>query len=148
MPRDEKIHSREWRAAHPNYQRRWRKKQGESHREYMREYMRKWRLEHPRHKRDNALHSPSRYAEWIALIEKHGFKCFYCTKAITKKTATRDHMTPVCRGGSDEITNIVPTCKRCNDRKAQKTAEEFKQYLREISGTSINRYFQQEAPSS
>jgi 5-methylcytosine-specific restriction endonuclease McrA len=36
---------------------------------------------------------------------------------------------PLCRGGSNEISNILPACRHCNRRKHRKTEEEFRALL-------------------
>lgn len=51
-----------------------------------------------------------------------GNVCYYC--GIPGKM-TVDHMTPISRYGTDNIDNIVPACSLCNQRKKDKTAEEF-----------------------
>lgn len=61
-------------------------------------------------------------AEWRALVESCGGRCFYCHEA---KPLTRDHKVPLVRGGSDAIENIAPACRSCNFRKGRKTADEF-----------------------
>jgi hypothetical protein len=54
-------------------------------------------------------------------------RCFYCELPLTLATATKDHKTPICRGGSDEIWNIVPACLSCNQKKGWRTVSEFLQ---------------------
>lgn len=60
--------------------------------------------------------------EWHAVVALFGGLCVYCGE---EKKLTRDHKTPLSRGGSDGIENIVPACLSCNSRKGRKTAEEF-----------------------
>ena len=59
--------------------------------------------------------------------------CFYCGSAIRGKDKTRDHFTPVSRGGKEMQQNIVPCCYSCNQWKADKTPE---QWLNELSSLS------------
>lgn len=57
------------------------------------------------------------------LLEKHGRKCFYCGKAVTKFEV--EHMLPKARGGSNSIDNLTLSCHDCNQKKGTLTAEEF-----------------------
>lgn len=61
-------------------------------------------------------------AEWLDKCALLGNVCFYCGEA---KPLTRDHNTPLTRGGTDNISNILPACRSCNCRKSTKTAREF-----------------------
>ncbi|MBT7442406.1 MAG: HNH endonuclease [Methylococcales bacterium] len=47
--------------------------------------------------------------------------CLYCGQEFNKAILTRDHVTPVSKGGPDEWTNVVTACKSCNQRKANQT---------------------------
>jgi len=52
-------------------------------------------------------------------------KCVYCKADLSMVGFHRDHMTPLVRGGSNEISNIQLLCPNCNRRKHDKTHEEF-----------------------
>jgi hypothetical protein len=60
--------------------------------------------------------------EWLEKIELHAGCCFYCGK---RKPLSRDHNVPLSRGGTNDITNILPACTNCNSQKRTRTAEEF-----------------------
>lgn len=47
-------------------------------------------------------------------------RCAYCGLPPT----TRDHVMPRSRGGSDDSSNLVWACNRCNARKNNRTPEE------------------------
>jgi 5-methylcytosine-specific restriction endonuclease McrA len=53
--------------------------------------------------------------EWNDLIAKYRSHCAYCGKVFAK--LVRDHVIPVSKGGSDNITNIAPSCVSCNSAK-------------------------------
>jgi hypothetical protein len=66
--------------------------------------------------------------------------CFYCGKEFRPldpyhpDAMTVDHYVALARGGSDELDNLVPACRRCNGRKRDGDAEEFMQVIRESIG--------------
>jgi len=66
------------------------------------------------------------FAEWEELLRHHAGHCAYCG-SIERIEA--DHRIPLCRGGSNEISNILPACRHCNRRKHRKTEEEFRALL-------------------
>lgn len=58
--------------------------------------------------------------------------CFYCNIETsphhedgTHNKTTIDHLIPISRGGSDEWSNLVISCFRCNNLKKNLTLEEF-----------------------
>ena len=56
--------------------------------------------------------------------------CWYCGKLMNPwEDFTEEHMDPRANGGGDELTNLVPACKRCNSRKHDKNVEEYRAYL-------------------
>ncbi len=64
------------------------------------------------------------------LCEKQHGRCFYCETEITfyrKKPNSLqiDHKIPLSRGGSDDVENIVASCRQCNSLKANMTDVEF-----------------------
>jgi 5-methylcytosine-specific restriction endonuclease McrA len=44
----------------------------------------------------------------------HG-PCPYCNGKITPATFAADHYSPVSRGGSWQLWNVIGCCRRCND---------------------------------
>jgi 5-methylcytosine-specific restriction endonuclease McrA len=66
-------------------------------------------------------------SEWYAVLREHDNRCYYCgsRSAEAHLMLTKDHKTPITRGGSDAIDNILPACKRCNSAKHDMTLEEF-----------------------
>ncbi len=61
------------------------------------------------------------YAEWKFLRDRYHERCGYCGAADPLE---REHIIPVSRGGTDEITNIAPSCRACNDWKGARTPAE------------------------
>lgn len=56
--------------------------------------------------------------EWEELCIKYNHRCLCCGEA---KSLTIDHVIPVSKGGSSNISNIQPLCKSCNDSKGTNT---------------------------
>lgn len=46
--------------------------------------------------------------------------CAYCHREMPFSVATRDHVYPRSRGGSNDTSNIVLSCKKCNLKKGSK----------------------------
>jgi hypothetical protein len=50
--------------------------------------------------------------------------CAYCAGEFSFLRLTRDHITPVSRGGRDTWMNVVTACRHCNGVKRNRTPEE------------------------
>lgn len=50
--------------------------------------------------------------------------CLYCGNQFNSSELTRDHVIPVSKGGPDNWTNCVTSCRRDNHNKADRTPEE------------------------
>ena len=66
------------------------------------------------------------FEEWEELLNYHAGRCAYCGSTDRIEA---DHRMPLCRGGSNEISNILPACRHCNRRKHRRTEEEFRALL-------------------
>ena len=52
-------------------------------------------------------------------------RCSYCGEVhVTDHKLTRDHIIPVSRGGQNTWANCTTACKKCNNKKDNKTPEE------------------------
>jgi 5-methylcytosine-specific restriction endonuclease McrA len=58
-----------------------------------------------------------------AVFERDDFTCQYCGDRAGRLEC--DHRVPVCRGGTNELTNLATACRGCNRRKSGKTVEQF-----------------------
>ena len=58
------------------------------------------------------------------LFQRDAHLCLYCGERFHKRDLSRDHVTPVSRGGQDSWNNLVTACVRCNTHKAGRTPEE------------------------
>jgi 5-methylcytosine-specific restriction endonuclease McrA len=59
-----------------------------------------------------------------ALFKRDAQLCMYCGESFSARELSRDHVTPLSRGGQDIWTNVVTACKRCNHHKAGRTPEQ------------------------
>jgi 5-methylcytosine-specific restriction endonuclease McrA len=69
------------------------------------------------------------------LFKRDAHVCMYCGKRFSSGELSREHVTPLSRGGHDAWTNVVAACKRCNTHKAQRTPEEARMQLLAIPFT-------------
>lgn len=51
------------------------------------------------------------------VFKASGGKCFYCNVTIGEEAFTVDHVWPRCRGGGNDIHNLVAACFPCNKAK-------------------------------
>lgn len=73
----------------------------------------------------------------MALAERFGGRCWYCGcelaapigAGVEANTATRDHVVPRSKGGSNHPGNLVAACRRCNNDKRAKSLEEYRAAL-------------------
>ncbi len=59
-----------------------------------------------------------------ALFQRDFNLCLYCGMKFPDYELSRDHVTPIVRGGKDEWNNCVTACKRCNQHKGGNRPEE------------------------
>jgi len=57
------------------------------------------------------------------LLDKWGRTCAYCGK--TNVPLEVEHIIPKSRGGTDRVSNLTISCRTCNLKKGNQTAEEF-----------------------
>ena len=62
-------------------------------------------------------------SEWLAVLEKHGFKCLMCGASAKERTIYPDHIVPLSAGGSNDISNIQPLCIGCNSMKGTQVVD-------------------------
>lgn len=67
--------------------------------------------------------------EWKAVKDYFNHCCAYCLRGIDEcGPLARDHVVPLTAGGSDDIDNIVPSCKPCNSSKNARKLIQFTLY--------------------
>jgi hypothetical protein len=61
----------------------------------------------------------------LKVFERDAYKCRYCTKQLTRFTATLDHVQAVAEGGDNSFGNLVTACLECNSRKHKRPVGDF-----------------------
>lgn len=78
------------------------------------------------------------------VMAKTGGLCSYCG---TSENITIDHMTPLHRGGSDNISNLQPACRACNADKRNMTHAEYLAWAGRVTLQDSFRNVNETAPS-
>jgi hypothetical protein len=55
---------------------------------------------------------------------RDNYTCQYCNATKPHRELTLDHVFPKSRGGKDTWENLTTACKKCNNKKADRTPEE------------------------
>ncbi len=63
------------------------------------------------------------------VLARDNFQCQYCTKSLSSKEATLDHVVPRSQGGKTTWLNVVCCCPPCNRKKGGRTTVEAKMLL-------------------
>jgi 5-methylcytosine-specific restriction endonuclease McrA len=120
-----KLYYRNHRAPRLKYIAQWQKDNADKHRAYTSKYQSEHREKYSayynvRKTRKTRAGGAYTSAQWIALCNKHHNRCVCCGK---KRKLTADHVLPVSKGGSSNISNIQPLCGPCNSSKGTKTTD-------------------------
>lgn len=59
-------------------------------------------------------------AEKSAVYDTYGVDCYLCGIALNDANKSVDHIHPVFLGGMNNIDNLRPCCRFCNERKSNK----------------------------
>ncbi len=59
--------------------------------------------------------------------------CHYCQEKTPSRELTMDHIVPLIRHGRSTKGNLVPACKKCNDKKKYLLPVEWEDYLKHPS---------------
>lgn len=80
---------------------------------------------------DRVTHRPRRprFRKKV-LFNRDRWKCVYCDRKLSNRTATIDHVHPESKGGPTSWENCVAACGTCNRRKANKSLQEAGMRLR------------------
>lgn len=75
-----------------------------------------------------------------AVYEKYGGRCAYCGRKIDIKDMQTDHLKPQRQGGTDEIDNLMPSCRRCNHYKRANPLDIFRSMLMSMEKKVLDTY--------
>ena len=82
------------------------------------------RMKQSFYKRKKALKKDMPIAFLNSILKAQDNKCFFCESDLSEYKAI-EHLTPVSKGGDNDIYNLVYSCKSCNSKKRQQTLEQF-----------------------
>ncbi len=124
-----RARARAWAAANPQYGKNWRannldkKRAAERRRVASNPERRREKTAIRRARKHNAS---GRYTtnQIVNLLKRQNSKCANCLCSI-KQGYHVDHISPLSRGGSNDITNIQLLCPSCNMRKGSKDPIEW-----------------------
>lgn len=59
--------------------------------------------------------------------------CYYCGDRFPPRELTMDHVVPLSRGGQTSKSNVVPSCKNCNNEKKYLLPLEWEAHLKRLA---------------
>lgn len=62
--------------------------------------------------------------------------CYFCGEQVSPKELTMEHVVPLIRGGKSSKGNVVPACKKCNNKKKYLLPFEWEEYLERLNKDS------------
>lgn len=68
--------------------------------------------------------------------------CAYCGREIAYRDMQVDHIKAQYLGGTDDIDNLLPSCRSCNFRKGTLSVEQFRREIKDQCDTLFDRSFQ------
>jgi hypothetical protein len=77
-------------------------------------------------------------SRWFSKIKI--LPCVYCEETLTPETVTIDHILPVSKGGTNDLSNLQPTCEPCNRAKGNNEGWTPAQVLAEREQILIRKY--------
>jgi 5-methylcytosine-specific restriction endonuclease McrA len=116
----------------------------EQNREIHAERVRRWgqnnrekRLSYTHRRRVRRLQNGGSYTkrEWYELKRRFDFTCLCCGQKEPAIKLTVDHVIPISRGGTNDIGNIQPLCRRCNQSKGTQTIDYRERIINECVGS-------------
>ena len=79
-------------------------------------------------KRERRIARELRASQWWKRRLAKG-TCHYCSRSVSPKALSMDHIVPIARGGRSTKGNVVAACKACNTAKKHLLPMEWEDYL-------------------
>lgn len=104
----------------------------EAHAEQYRGWSRSWTRNNPervaatkanRRARKTQAGGSFTQQEWQDLKARYDYACLRCGRQEPEITLTADHVVPIAKGGTSDISNIQPLCRPCNTGKGTKSID-------------------------
>ncbi len=61
----------------------------------------------------------------LEILKREDYECFYCLRELQEDNFHLDHLVPQAQGGQDYKSNLVASCKECNNKKKTLDPEIF-----------------------
>ena len=75
----------------------------------------------------------------LAIYLRDGFCCMYCGQGAEQgANLTLDHIKPVSKGGTNDESNLLTCCMRCNQSRGRRSIRIFARDLAVYIGHGIN----------
>ena len=87
-------------------------------------------------KRKNQGMNWIRQEKRLAIYIRDGLECVYCGSNVEDTKLTLDHLIPYSMGGSNDQTNLVTCCHRCNSSRGTRDWRLFAESVAQYRNTS------------
>jgi 5-methylcytosine-specific restriction enzyme A len=62
------------------------------------------------------------------VLQRNNYQCQSCGQQNTETQLNIDHIIPLAKGGSNDISNLQVLCSRCNQKKKARLDSRFQRY--------------------
>lgn len=143
---DRREYQRAWHQNRPEYNKTYHKMYAnknhdrlEAYKEANRHRFRDWFRNYVRtHREQRAINEANRRTrkelmggsftaqQWRELKARYNYTCLCCGRQEPEIRLTADHVIPLSRGGSNDISNIQPLCLSCNSSKGARRITDYR----------------------
>ena len=76
---------------------------------------------------------PMKEALRRSVYEKYHGRCAYCGSPITYQEMQVDHIVALANGGTNDLSNLNPSCPLCNTFKGDSSIKSFRRRLKTLT---------------